>query len=117
MAVFTKQILSGSSNGRPIEIVATSSPGTTIHTVAATATNDREMAYLYAMNAAATDMLLSLELGGTATTDLLEITITARDGPILVSPGIAFTATTSIIRAFATATGGLAVAGYINRSA
>ena len=117
MATFSKQLLSGSTSGRPIEVVSTTSPGTTIHTVGATATSDREMIYLYAVNSAATDMLLSLEMGGTATTDLLEITITARDGPILVSPGVALTATTTVIRSFATATGGIALMGYVNRSA
>ena len=117
MATFSKQLLSGSTNGRPIEIVATSSVGTTIHTVQATATSAREMAYLYAVNSNTNDMTLSLELGGTATTDLLAITIPDGDGPILVCPGVAFTGTDAIIRAFATATGGLAVIGYVNRSA
>lgn len=114
---FSKQLLSGSTNGRPVEIIATSSPGTTVHTVQATATGAREMAYLWAVCSAATDMLLNLECGGTATTDLLEMSITARDGPILVCPGVALTATSSIIRAYATATGGLAIIGYVNRSA
>lgn len=114
---FSKQTLSGSTSGRPIEVVATASPGTTIHTIGATATSGHDMVYLYAANSAATDALLNLELGATATTDLFEITITARDGPILVCPGIAFTATDTIIRAYATATGGIGIVGYVNRSA
>lgn len=117
MATFSKQLLSGSSNGRPIEIVATSSVGTTIHTVQATATTAREMLYLWALNYAGTDHLLSLELGGTATTDRMDINITTGDGPILVCPGVAFTATDTIIRGFSTATVGLQVFGYVNRSA
>jgi hypothetical protein len=32
MATFSKQILSGSTNGRPISISASASPGTIIHT-------------------------------------------------------------------------------------
>lgn len=117
MATFSKQTLSGSTNGRPIEILATSSVGTTIHTVQATATTAREMLYLWALNSAWTDHVLSLELGGTATTDRLDMNITQGDGPILVCPGVAFTSTDAIVRGFSTATVGLQVFGYVNRSA
>ena len=83
----------------------------------ATATSAREMLYLYAANPAATDHLLTLELGGTATTDNVVVNVTAQDGPILVCPGVAFTSTDAIVRAYATATVGLQVFGYVNRSA
>ena len=115
MATYSKQILSGSTSGRPIEVVATSSPGTTIHTVVASATADKEAHHLYAINSATTDRILSLEFGGTSTIDLLEMLITAQDGPILVSPGWPLTGTDQITRAFATATGGLAMGGFANR--
>jgi len=62
MATYSKQILTGSTNGRPIEVVATSSPGTTLHTVVASATADKEALHLYAINSATTDRILSLEL-------------------------------------------------------
>ena len=115
MATYSKQILSGSSNGRPIEVVSTSSPGTTLHTVVATATADKEAMHLYAINSATTDRLLSLEFGGTSTIDRLDVLITAQDGPILVAPGWPLTGTDQIVRAFATATGGLAMGGFANR--
>lgn len=117
MAAFSKHPLSGSTNGRPIEIIATGSPGTTLHTVGATATSARDMVYLWAVNSSASDMDINLELGGTATTDVCTIEITKQDGPVLICPGIAFTGTSSIFRAWATATGGLKVVGYVNRVA
>lgn len=117
MPTYSKQLLSASTNGRPIEVASTSSPGTQIHTVGATATSAKEAMHLYVTNSATTDRLLNLEFGGTATTDLLEVSITARDGPFLVAAGWPLTATTSIVRAFATATGGLAITGYADRIA
>lgn len=47
MATFSKQILSGSTDGRGIKVAATASSGTTIHTASSTATTYDEI-WLYA---------------------------------------------------------------------
>jgi hypothetical protein len=47
MATFSKQIFSGSTDGRQVKVVATSSPGTTIHT-ASTNTAAFDEVWLYA---------------------------------------------------------------------
>ena len=52
---YSKQLLSGSTAGKFVEINNTSSPGTTIHTVVATATAAIEEVYIYVQNSAATD--------------------------------------------------------------
>lgn len=116
--VYSKQLLSGSTNGRMIEVNNTTSPGTTIHTVVATATVAREEVYLYAMNGdtATGGQVLTVEWGGTGTADQIKLTVPSEDGLYQVNPGMAFTATTSIIRAFATATGMFRIGGWVNRA-
>ncbi len=115
---YSKQILSGSTNGRMVEVNNTTSPGTTIHTVQATATVAREEVYLYAMNGgtATAGHTLTVEWGGTGTADQIKVTIPPEDGLFQINPGMAFTATTSIIRAFATATGLFRLGGWVNRA-
>ena len=46
MATYTKRLLSGSTNGRPIKVAATATPGTTIHT-AVTGTTDFDEVWIY----------------------------------------------------------------------
>lgn len=116
---YSRQLLSGSTNGRPIGISSTSSPGTTLHTVQATATAAREEVFLYAAHnatATSTTRLLTLELGGTATTDNVVINVGGGEGIWAVLPGVSFTATSSIIRAFATGAGEFNIMGWVNRA-
>ena len=105
----------GSTSGRPIPAAAVATPGTTIHTVGPTATANYEEHFVYASNTATADRFVTIEYGGTSTGDHIWASITAQGGPELVIPGWRLTATTSIIRAFATATGGINVSGFFNR--
>jgi hypothetical protein len=83
---FVPMIASGSTNGRPIEVLATATPGTLIHTATAVADVLDEIT-LYAVGSSATARLLTIELGGvTAQDDLVEVTIPAQDGLHLVLP-------------------------------
>jgi hypothetical protein len=52
MATFTKNILSGSTDGKAVKVAATATAGTTIHTGSATATTIDEV-WLYAVNSSA----------------------------------------------------------------
>jgi len=115
---YSKQILSGSTNGRMVEVNNLTSPGTTVHTVQATTTNGIEEVYLYAMNAgtATSPSRLTIELGGTGTADHVIVDLAEMDGLNYLVPGVSFTATTSIIRAFATASGIFHLAGWVNRA-
>jgi len=49
MATFTKALLSGSTQGKGIKVVATASTGTTIHTTGTSSTTVDEV-WLYAYN-------------------------------------------------------------------
>lgn len=103
MARFTKQLLSGSANGRNIKVAATGTPGTAIHVAHATA---KDRVRLEACNTDTTDRKLTLECGGvTSPDDLCEVTIPAESGWIPVFDGYltggvtmaAFAATANVI--------------------
>lgn len=110
-------VLSGSTNGRPVAADATSSPGTTLHTVS-TATGTLEEVYLDAFNTATADRFVTIEFGSTATTSHLWAQVPAQGGPYRIAAGLRLQgATGQIIRAFATATGSIVIAGGVNQQA
>lgn len=116
MATFEKQKLSGSTDGRAIPVVATATLGTTIHTGSATATVYDEI-WLYAQNTDTTARKLTIEWGGVATGDLIEITIPAESGLTLVVPGLVIkgNATPLVVTAFCPTASVINIHGYINR--
>jgi hypothetical protein len=119
MATFSKKILSGSTDGRGILVAATATAGTIIHTAAVTATTLQEI-WLYAQNTDTTARKLTLEWGGvTSPNDLIELTIPAESGLVLVAPGLLLkgNATALIVRAFAATTNVITIHGYINEIA
>lgn len=61
MAVFTGSVLSSSTNGRPIPVAATATPGTNIHTAG---TTGYEEVFLWAANVTAAAATLTVEWGG-----------------------------------------------------
>jgi hypothetical protein len=113
MATFTKVKLSGSTDGRAVKVVATASPGTTIHTADATALDE---VWLYVYNSSATTVvLLTLQFGGTSTPDDdIKVTVPAQNGLILVVPGLILT-NSSVVKAYAGTTNLLTVVGFVNR--
>ena len=115
MPLYSKVIPSGSTNGRPIPAAAVASPGTIIHTVGPTGTSDREEFEILVTNTATDDRLVTIEFGSTTTGDHIVAIITTEGGPERIIPGLSLTATTSIVRAFATATGGINILCGIDR--
>jgi hypothetical protein len=114
MATFAKQLLSGSTNGRLVKIVAVGTPGTVIHTAIAGATDVDEV-WLWAVNSDTTDRKLTLEYGGVAAPDdLMELTVRAESGLVLVVPGMVLQ-NSLVIRAFAAAANVVMVGGFVNR--
>lgn len=109
---FTKVVLSGSTNGRNIKVAQTATAGTTIHTAHATASDE---IYLWAVNSDTTDRKLTIEFGGTtAPDDLIEATIPAESGLVLVVPGLIVTGAV-VVRAFAATANVVLVNGFVNR--
>ena len=114
MATYSKQLLSGGTNGKNIKVAATASAGTTIHTAVA-GTSDMDEIWLYACNTDSTDRKLTIEYGGTTSPDdLSEITISAEAGWVLIVPGMLLQ-NGLIVKAFAASANVVNINGYVNR--
>lgn len=117
MATFTKQTLSGSTDGKAIKVVATASSGTTIHTASTTTTTLDEV-WLYAVNTSTSAVKLTIQWGGTTSPDdEIEMTISGESGLVLVVPGLILkgNATALVVRAFAATANVITISGYVNR--
>jgi hypothetical protein len=114
MATFTKQQLSGSSNGRAVKVAASSTPGTTIHTATSTA-NQFDEVHLWAVNSDTTARKLTIELGGTSSPDdLIEQTIPPESGLVYVVPGLPLDGGV-VVKAFCASANLVMLHGYTNR--
>lgn len=117
MATFSKEILSSSSDGMPILIANTTTPGTTIHTASSNTSVEDEI-WIYAMNTDTTSRKLTIEFGGTTSpNNLIELTVQPEAGLVLVIPGLILkgNATPKVVRAFAETANVVTVSGYVNR--
>lgn len=117
---YTKVLLSGSTQGRGIKVVQTSTPGTTIHTTGTAAATIDEM-WLYAVNSDTTPRKLTIEFGGTTSPDdTIELTVPAEGGLMLVVPGLPLTGSGSvavIVKAFCATANVVDIFGFVNRIA
>lgn len=115
MATFSKQLLSGSTNGKAIKVAATATAGTLIHT-AASGTSTIDEIWLYAHNTSSGAVKLTIEWGETTAPDgHIEINIGAEGtGMILVAPGIPLQ-NSLVVRAFAGTANVINIFGYVNR--
>jgi hypothetical protein len=113
MTVYTKGVLSGSTNGKGIKVVATSSPGTTIHTAVVGIASFDEI-WIYAYNSDTVDHNLTVEWGGTTAPDdeILGV-IPAQSGLYLVAPGLILQ-NGLIVKAWADIANKIVVQGWVN---
>ncbi len=120
MATYSKVQLSGSTGGQPILVAATATAGTTIHTTG-TSSSVLDEVWLYANNTSTSSVKLTIEYGGTTSpNNLIELTIDAESGLVLVIPGLLLSGDGTagrVIRAFAATTNVINITGYINRIA
>ena len=114
MATYAKQLLSGSTNGKGILVVATSTAGTTIHT-SVSGTSDMDELWIYAVNAHSADIKLTLEWGeATEPTGNIEITVPTEAGLMLLVPGLLLQ-NSLVLKAFAGTASEIVIHGYANR--
>lgn len=114
MATFSKTKLSGSTDGKQIKVVATSTPGTTIHT-GVSGTTDYDEVWIYVTNNHSVALNLTIEWGGTTSPDdLIQMSIPALTGLYLLIPGLVIQ-NGGIIRAFAGSANLISVSGWVNR--
>lgn len=116
MATFSKTKLSASTDGRAIKVAAIATAGTLLHTASVTVGTMHEV-WLYAMNTDTTSHKLTIEFGGTtAPDDLIEVTVPAEGGLMLVAPGLLLMGNASplAVRAFADAANVVTIHGFAN---
>ncbi len=112
MATFSKQILSGSTNGKQIKVAATATAGTTIHTAHATALDE---IWIYAFNSSASSVKLTIEYGeATAPDGNIEVTVLPEAGLVTIIPCLILT-NSLVVKAFAGTTNVIMLSGYVNR--
>ncbi len=110
MAV-TKQLLSGSTDGRQIKVVAVATPGTTVHLTV----TDKDEVWLWAHNCSDLPVELTVEwCDVTSPDDLVKFTVPPKDGLFMLIPGLIMT-NNRTIRAFAATASVVMVSGYVNR--
>jgi len=118
MATYSRQLLSGSTNGRAILVAATATPGTTIHTAVSGTTSFDEI-YAWATNTDTATLTLTIEFGGTTDpNDLIVKTLTlpANSPPIPVLTGQVLNGAV-VCRAFAGTANLIIISGFVNRIA
>lgn len=115
MAQVAKRKLSGSTDGRNIKVVATASPGTTIHTaVTGVVTGTFDEVWIWAYNSDTVSRLLTIQWGSTSTPDDdFKLIIPAQSGPIAVVPGLILQ-NGSVVRAYGAAANVLTISGFVN---
>ena len=118
MATFTKVLLSGSTQGKPVKIAATATTGTTIHATGTSSATIDEI-WLYAFNSDTTARTLTVEFGGTTAPDQnIVVDIPSKSGLTLVVPGLTLTGTgaaANTVTAFASTANVVTISGYVNR--
>lgn len=118
MADFTREKLSGSTNGLPIVVVATATPGTTIHTAVSGTTSWDEI-YLWVNNTHTSAVTLTVEYGGTTDPDHLildAVSIPIAWTPARICPGLILQ-NSLVVKAFASVASKLLISGFVNRIA
>lgn len=114
MAVYSKLLLSGSTQGKAIKVATNATPGTTIHTAVA-GTSSLDEIWLYAVNSSGSTVKLTIEWGeATAPDGNIELGIAGESGLILVIPGLLLQ-NSLVVKAFAGTADVILIHGYVNR--
>lgn len=114
----SKQILSGSTGGMPIKVVATATTGTTIHATGTSASVIDEV-WLYATNTSSASVNLTIEYGSTTSPDQnIILAIPSKSGLSICVTGLILVGTGAAARtitAFASSANVINIMGYVNR--
>ncbi|MGE5623011.1 MAG: hypothetical protein ACM3WS_07650, partial [Bacillota bacterium] len=113
---YSRQLLSGSTNGMGIPVAASVSPGTLIHTALAGTAGFDEV-YAWASNVTNAAATLTIEWGGTtdpANHLVKQVSIPANSPPIPIITGQVLQNGLSV-RAFSGSANAINISGYVNR--
>ncbi len=111
-----KRRLSGSTDGMPIKVAATESPGTLIHT-AQTGTTDGnyDEIWLYAYNSHTVAVVLTIEFGGTTAPDqTIKVPLSSNAGLVLIVSGLILQ-NSKVVGAFADVANVVTISGFVNK--
>ena len=116
MATYSRILLSGSTNGRPVPVAATATPGTLIHTSLSGSTGFDEV-YVWATNVTGSTATLTVEWGGVSDPGdhmVKTYAIPANSPPIPIVTGQVLN-NSLIMRAFSGTASAINLTGYVNR--
>lgn len=116
MATYARNLLSGSTNGRPIKVAATATPGTAIHT-AVSGTSGFDEVYLWATNTDSSARTVTVQFGGTTDPDDLIVkafSLPPNSPPIPIVTGQSLQ-NGLLVKAFASAANVVLISGHVNR--
>ena len=107
-----KRKLSESTDGEAVKVVATTSPGTTIHTaVAGTTPGVFDEVWLWAYNGHTSDVVLTIEFGDDV--NPIQVTIPNNVGSWIVLPGTILQ-NAQILKAFSSVANKITLFGFVN---
>ena len=114
MATFTKNKLSGSTNGKQILVVhTTNGTADTVHTAVA-GTSSWDEVWLYAYNENSIAVVLTILWGGTTEPDnVIRVTLAGQSGRLLVCDGMILQ-NGLVIKAYASIASKVLVDGFVN---
>lgn len=116
MATYNRFLLSGSTNGRPIKVAASTTPGTTLHTAIASTTAYDEV-YLWFTNTSTSAVKITVEFGGTTDPDdhlVRQYSIPANSPPMPIASGHNLN-NGLIVKAYASVPNVVVATGFVNR--
>ncbi len=116
MATFTKNKLSGSTDGLAIKVTGTSTAATvTVHTaVAGTTAGVFDEIWVYANNTSTSSVKLTIEWGtATAADGNIEVTILPEAGLVTIIPGLILQ-NAKVVKAFAATADVILLTGFVN---
>jgi hypothetical protein len=117
MATIVKQELSGSTDGRPIKVTATSSAGTLIHTAqSGTGDNNYDEVWAWATNTSTAGVKVSIEWGAASSEvgNLIEVTIPPESGLTQIIPGLVLQNSLTF-KVFAASANVVNIVGFVNK--
>lgn len=113
MATYTKSKFSASTDGKPIQISATGTPGTLVHTAVA-GTTDYDEIWLWLANVSGGDVLCTIEYGDATGASNIKYSVIAIDGLKCVLPGLVLQ-NGQTVKVFAGTTNAINAVGFVNK--
>ncbi len=116
MTTYSKLKLSGSTDGKPLKLTQTSTPGTTIHTaISGTTDGVYDEIWLYGYNGHSANVVCTVEYGGVDVPDQnIVVTLPYKAGLIPIIPGLILQ-NSLVVRAYAATANVITIVGFVNR--